>query len=382
MGTCFVRCPISNEGIRMNKTGFGFLRLPRLDPGDEKSIHYEILNPMVDRFLELGGRYFDTAWTYLNGLSEEALRKSLVERHPRDSFILADKLPGYLCKTYDDCSTYFEECLHRCGVDYFDVYLLHWLNEKNYAIAEQLDEFRFLQELKAQGRVKKTGFSYHDSPELLDRILTAHPEVDYVQLQINYLDWDSPAIQARNCYDIAVGHGKKVIVMEPVKGGSLAKLSQEGERLLKQIRPHDSVASWAIRFASTLPEVEIVLSGMNTMEQLEDNMRPLDPVTQKEWEVLKEVSEIIRANTAIGCTACGYCFPHCPVNMPIPEYFALYNDYARYPGEDWKIQGNYDILSRSRVPASACVACGQCEAHCPQKIGIISWLKKASEKFE
>lgn len=365
----------------MNKTGFGFLRLPRLDPSDEKSVDYAVLNQMVDRFLELGGTYFDTAYTYLGGISEEALRKSLVERHRRDSFLIADKLPGYQCKTYDDCSRYFEESLRRCGVDYFDVFLLHWLNEKNYGIAQQLDEFRFLRELKEQGRAKKTGFSYHDSPELLDKILTEHPEIDYVQLQINYLDWDSPAIAAGACYDVAVKHGKKIIVMEPVKGGSLAKLPEEGVQLLKQHRPTESAASWAIRFAASLPQVEIVLSGMNTMEQMEDNLRPLDPITDAEQSLLQKVTGILREKTAIGCTGCGYCFPHCPVNMPIPEYFVLYNDYARYPGEDWKIQGNYDTLARSRVPASACLSCGVCQEHCPQKLEIISWLKKAAEKF-
>lgn len=365
----------------MNKTGFGFLRLPRLDPADEKSVDYEILNQMVDRFLELGGRYFDTAYTYLGGLSEEALRKSLVERYPRDSFILADKLPGYLVKEYADCERFFQESASRCGVDYFDVFLLHWLNEKNYEIAQHFDEFRFLRELKEQGRARKIGFSYHDSPALLDRILMEHQETDYVQLQINYLDWDSPAIAARACYDVAVKHGKQVIVMEPVKGGSLAKLPEEGVRLLKAVRPDESTASWAIRFASDLLQVEIVLSGMNTMEQMEDNLHSLDPLTASERDVLQKVTGIIRANTAIGCTACGYCFPHCPVHMPIPEYFALYNDYARYPGEDWKIQGNYDILARTRVPASSCLSCGVCQEHCPQKLEIISWLKKTAEKF-
>ena len=184
----------------MNKMGFGFLRLPRLDATDEKSINYELLDRMVDSFLEKGGRYFDTAYTYLEGISEEAMRKSLVERHNRNSFTLADKLPGYRVKCYDDCRKYFEESLRRCGVDYFDVYLLHWLNGHNYAIAEEQEEFRFLRELKEKGMTKKIGFSYHDGPELLEKILLTHPEVDYVQLQINYLDWESSAIQARKCY--------------------------------------------------------------------------------------------------------------------------------------------------------------------------------------
>lgn len=180
----------------MNKTGFGFLRLPRTE---DNGIDYDLLNPMVDRFLELGGTYFDTAYTYLNGLSEEAIRKAVVERYPRGSFIIADKLPGYMVKSYDECQAYFNEQLHRCGVDYFDVFLLHWLNEKNYVLAEKHDQFRFLRELKTTGKAKRLGFSYHDGPELLDRILTNHPEVDIVQLQINYLDWNSVSIQAKKC---------------------------------------------------------------------------------------------------------------------------------------------------------------------------------------
>lgn len=366
----------------MNKTGFGFLRLPRLEPNEEKSVDYARLNQQVDRFLALGGRYFDTAYTYLDGISEEAIRRSLVLRHPRDHFLLADKLPGYQVRSDEECEAYFQESLRRCGVDYFDVFLLHWLNEKNYTIAREFDEFRFLQQVKEQGRARKIGFSYHDSPQLLDRILTEHPEVDYVQLQINYLDWDSPAIQARQCYAVAVRHGKKVIVMEPVKGGSLARLPEEALALLQGSCPGESAASWAIRFASSLPEVEIVLSGMNSMAQIEDNLRPLEPITPEQAELLEQVSRILREKTAIGCTGCGYCLPHCPVHMPIPSYFALYNEYARYPEEDWKIQGNYDTLAQARIPASACLGCGQCRTHCPQKLEIPTWLKKSAETFE
>ncbi len=327
----------------MNKTGFGFLRLPHLGE-DAQKIDYTILNPMVDRFLELGGTYFDTAYTYLNGISEEAIRKSLVERYPRSAFRLADKLPGYLVKEPGECNRYFEEQLQRCGVTYFDVYLLHWLNDTNYAISEKMDEFSFLRRLKSEGNTKKIGFSYHDSPELLDRILTAHPEVDYVQLQINYLDWDSISIQARSCYEVAVKHGKSVIVMEPVKGGALANLPDTAANLLDSIRPEASQASWAIQFASSLEYVEVVLSGMNTLEQMDDNMRPFSPLTEKDLCLLDQAASLIRANTAIACTGCGYCVSHCPMGIPIPKYFALYNDYARSPGENWKMQNVYDTL--------------------------------------
>jgi len=366
----------------MNKTGFGFLRLPRVIPADDKTIDYELLDTMVDSFLAQGGDYFDTAYTYLGGLSEEALCKSLVQRYPRDSFRIADKLPGYQLKSYEECNTYFKDSLRRCGVDYFDVYMLHWLNDKNYEIAEAQDQFRFLQEVKAAGNAKKIGFSYHDSPELLDRILHAHPEVDYVQLQINYLDWDSVSIRARECYETAAKHGKKVIVMEPVKGGSLANLPEKAAGLLQGIHPEESIASWAIRFVTELPKVEIVLSGMNTVEQMSDNMRDFLPLQDTERNALNQVAKIIRSSTAIPCTGCNYCSPNCPMRISIPRYFALYNDYARYPGEDWKMQNVYDDLTKTGGNPSDCVGCKRCEQNCPQKIEVTSFLPKVAEVFE
>ena len=364
----------------MNKTGFGFLRPPWLGPAEEKQIDYTKLNRIVDRFLELGGTVFDTAYTYLGGLSEEAIRKSLVERHPRDRYVLVDKLPGYLAKA--DCQAYFDESLRRCGVTYFDRYLLHWLTAENYAIAEQYDQFRFLREIKAAGKAGKIGFSYHDSPELLDKILTDHPEVDCVLLQINYLDWDSVSLRARACYETAVRHGVSVMVMEPVKGGSLANLPAEAEQCLRDIRPADSAASWAIRFAADLDAVDVVLSGMNTMEQLEDNLRDLPPLTEADRDALTRAAEIIRSNTAVACTGCGYCVPHCPLGMPIPQYFTLYNEYARHPGEDWKMQYAYNALAERQVKASACADCKQCEAHCPQNLEIAAALAKTAAAFE
>lgn len=358
----------------MNKTGFGFLRLPRLNPDDEKCIDYQTLCSLVDCFLEKGGSYFDTAYTYLGGASEEALRTTLVERYPRERFRIADKLPGYAAKNQEDNLRYFEESRKRCGVDYFDVYLLHGLNAENYEIAKQLDQFAFLQSLKEAGKVKKTGFSYHDTAELLDQILTEHPEVDYVQLQINYLDWDSQSIQSRACYETAVKHQKTVLVMEPVKGGTLANLPPEAELILKQIHPGNSPARWAIRFASDLDAVEVVLSGMNSMAQIEDNMTALSPLTMEEHAALERAAHIIGSNTAIRCTGCGYCTEGCPVGMPIPQYFTLYNEYKRHPAELWKTQIIYTSISKKKIPASSCIRCGQCESRCPQKLPVIKSL--------
>ena len=365
----------------MNKTGFGFLRYPKLDPKDDRSVDYTLLNEMVDRFMALGGDYFDTAYTYQNGINEEALRRSLVERHPRERFRIADKLPSFMVHAKEDCRKFLETSLARCGVSYFDVYLLHGLNEENYELALQFDQFKFLQTLKQEGLAKKTGFSYHDSPELLDRILTEHPEVDYVQLQINYLDWESPTIQARRCYEIAVKHGKTVIVMEPVKGGSLAVLPEHAAGLLKAQKPHASIASWAIRFSSSLEQVEIVLSGMNSMEQMEDNMAPLSPLSDPEWNILAEAATIIRSAIAVGCTGCGYCLEGCPRSIPIPALFSLYNEYARNPSENWKMQYAYNAAVQGRGDAASCVGCGQCEKRCPQKLPIVSLMPKVAQAF-
>ena len=365
----------------MNKLGFGFLRLPVTEP-DSGEIDLELTNQLVDRFLAAGRTYFDTAYTYLDGRSEWALRESLVKRHDRREYILADKLPGYKAKSHEDCWAFFREQQERCGVEYFDVYLLHWLNETNYRIAEQYDEFGFLQELKARGLAGRTGFSYHDSAALLDEILTRHPEVDYVQLQINYLDWESEAIQARACYETAMRHGKRVIVMEPVKGGTLAQLPKETEAMLAAQFPGESPAACAIRFAASLPGVEVVLSGMNTLEQLEDNLRDLPSLTAEEQRTLLAAADQIRSSITVACTGCGYCVSGCPKKICIPNYFRLYNEYVRNPKDDWKIRPVYDQLARDHGRAGDCVNCKNCERGCPQKLPVTRFLAEASVVFD
>lgn len=366
----------------MNKTGFGYLRLPQLDTETGKVVDLDAVNALTDTFLSLGGDYFDTAYTYLEGRSEDALRRCLVERHPRESFRVATKLPGYKMKNMAQCEACFAEQLTRCGVEYFDVYLLHWLNDKNDAIAEEMDQFSFLQRLKAEGKAKKVGFSYHDSPELLDRILTQHSEVDYVQLQLNYLDWESPALQARKLYEVAERHGKKIIVMEPVKGGQLAKLPPAAEALLREKDPNASMASWAVRFAMSLPAVEIVLSGMNELGQVRDNMRDLYPLTEEEKDLLLRAAELIRSQTAIPCTGCSYCTDGCPMAIPIPQYFALYNEYARSPAESWKMTHAYKTLAGKGGKATDCITCRMCEGSCPQKLPITEHLQAVGKAFE
>lgn len=355
------------------------MRLPKTA---DDAIDFEALNRLVDRFFELGGDYFDTAYMYMEGLSEKALRKTVVERYPRNNFRLADKLPGYTVTAHEQCREIFNEQLERCGVDYFDVYLLHFLNPQNYAIAEKYDEFGFLREIKASGEARKIGFSFHGSPELLDTILTAHPETEVVLLQINYLDWDSASIRAREQYETVVRHGKEVLIMEPVRGGQLAVVPAEAEAVLRALRPLDSVPSWAIRFATNLEYASVVLSGMNTMEQVEDNLRDFEPLSDAERKALSTCATIIRAQTAVSCTACGYCVPNCPKKIPIPTFFNFYNEAKRVPSDTWKIQYEYERQAAIQASASACIVCHACETHCPQKLQIADTLKDVAATFE
>lgn len=362
----------------INKLGFGFLRLPKKD----EELDWQTICSMVDVFMDGGGVFFDTCYTYLDGLSEAAIRKCVVERKSRDSFQLCDKLPGYLFKGYEDCQKYFDEELSRCGVEWFDILMLHWLNDENYAIAEKYDEFRFLREKKAEGRAKCIGFSYHGDAALLDRILTAHPEVDVVLMQLNYLDWESEGIQSRKCYETCLRHGKSVMVMEPVKGGTLAKLPEKAEAKLRAVHPDWTPSDWALRFVQSLPGVEICFSGMGAVEQVQSNIQPFEPLTVEETALLAEVAEIIRGKTAIGCTGCGYCVPHCPKKIPIPQYIKLYNEITRYPGDDWKIIPTYHRMALSAGKASDCIGCHSCEKHCPQKLSIADHMKTIAKVFE
>ena len=362
----------------MNKLGFGFLRLPKT--GDDYD--WNTLCRMTDLFINGGGYYFDTCYTYLNGNSELGIKKCVAERYPRDQFQIAEKLPGYQCKSYEDAQRFFDEELERCGVEYFDVFMLHWLNGKNYEIAEKYDQFRFLREKKAEGTAKRIGFSYHDSAALLDKILTEHPEVDVVQLQINYLDWDTAGIESGKCYETCVRHGKKVIVMDPVKGGTLAVLPEAAQQHFRSVHPDWSPADWALRFVQSLPEVEVCLSGMSTIEQVEENLRPFDPLTEDDISHLMKVRPLIEGQTAIACTGCRYCTIHCPQKISIPDVFKMYNEICRYPGEDWKIRPSYLQLTKNSGTASSCIGCKSCESHCPQHLSISETLKLAAQKLE
>ena len=361
----------------MKKLGFGFMRLPLLDGKEPTSFDKAQIFGMVDAFLERGFTYFDTAYMYHSGKSEEMLREALVERHPRERFLLADKLPTMFLKKPEDVPRIFAEQLTRTGAKYFDFYLLHCLDTENYAIAERLKCFDFVLEQKKKGLVRHFGFSFHDSAALLDEILTAHPEVEFVQLQINYLDWDNERVQSRLCYETAVKHGKKVIVMEPVKGGTLANIPPLAEQMLKEREPSLSVPSWAIRFAATLPEVMMVLSGMSNRAQIDDNtsyMRDFQPLDDEGRALCMQVRDIINHELEIACTACHYCTDGCPAGIAIPEYFALYNQKAE--------KDKYDDIAADNGKASECLSCGQCEDHCPQHLPIIGLLQRVAAKYE
>lgn len=371
----------------MNKLGFGLMRLPQVDSSNPADVDVEQVKKMVDLFIENGFTYFDTAWMYNGFASESVAKAALVDRHPRDSFTLATKLHAGFFNSLEDRDKVFNAQLQNTGAGYFDYYLLHGIEAVMYPKYEQFDCFNWILDKKAKGLIRHVGFSFHDTPELLDEILTKHPEMEFVQLQINYLDWESPWVQSCACYEVARKHNKPVIVMEPVKGGTLTNIPESAEKLFKAHDPDMSVSSWAIRFAASLPGVMVVLSGMSNMAQMKDNvgfMKDFKPLTEEEKKMCFKVADIINSQIAIPCTGCSYCTEGCPMHIAIPQYFSLYNEDMRENLDEkgWTANyTNYEVLNCKFGKASDCISCGQCEGVCPQHLPIIGNLKKISEHY-
>ena len=370
-----------------NKLGFGFMRLPLIDSQDQTSINYVELNKMVDLFLQRGFTYFDTAWMYMGYESENALRKSLVERYPRDKFTVASKMPIGMLKSAEQQEEIFNKQLEKTGLDFFDYYLVHNVNANTIDNARKFDTFKFIADKKKQGKIKHIGFSFHDSPELLEEVLKEHPEVEFVQLQINYIDWDNASIQSRRCYEVAQKYNKPVIVMEPVKGGSLAVVPPKVEKIFKNAEPDMSVASWAIRYAASLDGVMMVLSGMSNLEQVEDNtsyMQNFKPLNAQELKVVENAVKTLHAEVTIPCTGCKYCVEACPMKIAIPDYFALYNaEKQERSDKPFNAQAMYYAnLAKTHGKASSCLGCKLCEKQCPQHIEISKWMKEVAKTFE
>ena len=361
-------------GKEVFKLGFGLMRLPKLKDG---SIDIAQTAEMADRFLAAGGTYFDTAHCYDNGASETALCEAIVKRHPRSSFTVATKLNTWQAHDEESARQQLQNSLERTGAGYFDYYLLHALQRGNYQKYEEYHLWDFLKEQKAKGVLRYIGFSFHADPELLDELLTAHPEVDFIQLQINYADWENPGVASRECYETARKHGKSLTVMEPVKGGALADPPQGVQDIFRRANPGASMASWAIRYAASMDGIITVLSGMSNLAQMDDNlsyMRDFTPLTDAEQKVIAEAQAELTKDHSIKCTSCHYCVEGCPMSIAIPEIFRIKNEEEKKPSWDGGRQA-YAIATHGKGKASECLECGQCEGVCPQHLPIIELLK-------
>ncbi len=367
---------------KMPKLGFGLMRLPEKDG----KVDITRVSDMVDAYMKAGMNYFDTAYVYHGGNSEKAIKEALVKRYPRESFMLATKLPAWCMKNEADRDRIFNEQCERCGVDYFDLYLLHSIEDGSNGDAyERLDCFNWGLQKKAEGKIRHFGFSFHGSPAYLIKILDAHPEIEFVQIQLNYADWKNPVVRSGELYEILHSRNIPMIIMEPVKGGTLASLTPELEAMYRAVRPEASIASWALRFVGSLPGVMTILSGMSTEEQMTDNIGTFshfEPLSAEEKKLVKKVTAIMLNVPQIGCTSCRYCTPGCPMSISIPDVFRAVNTMSLY-GDVFRPKNFYSgIVGQGHGRASDCIGCGQCESVCPQHLPIIDLLKDASAKLD
>lgn len=360
--------------------GFGCMRLPM--NGNE--VNYDEFKKMIDAFIENGFNYFDTAHGYISGKSETAIRECLVKRYPRDSYILTDKLSDNFFNNEDEILPLFNRQQENAGVEYFDFYLMHAQNKDNYAKYKRMHAYDAVRKLKAEGRIKHMGISFHDTADVLDTILTENPDIEVVQIQFNYVDFEDPAVQSRRCYEVCRRHNKPVIVMEPVKGGNLVNLPNDAAKLLEELHG-GSQASYAIRFAAGFDGVMMVLSGMSNMEQMTDNisfMKDFKPLDDKEWDAVDKVCAILGKQNLIPCTACRYCIDECPKRISIPDLFACMNTKKRHYN-DWNPDYYYnDVYTVHNGKASDCIKCGKCEKICPQHLEIRKLLEDVAKTFE
>ena len=372
----------------MAKLGMGMMRLPLLDENDQKSVDMNQVNEMVDAYMASGFNHFDTAFVYHEGMSEIAFKKAVVERYPRDSFKIATKMPLFIITEESQLEPIFSQQLENCGVDYFDYYMLHNVSGFTENAWKNVDLFSFIQSKKEEGFIKHIGLSTHGNAEFLEELLFEHPEIEFVLLQINYLDWEDEGIQSRECLEVARKYGKEVMIMEPYKGGFLADVPEEAEKIMKEYNPDKSVVSWAMRFVANLDDVSVVLTGASNLEQLESNISEIKnapPLSDEELEIIKEVSEIINSNITVDCTTCRYCVDVCSEEIDIAKVFDLYNKHNMLEIDDWTPFGNA-YLNYTKLPdvgiASDCIECELCIEECPQSINIPEVLKDVAKTFE
>ena len=367
------------ERIQKN-FGFGCMRLPMKDG----EVDHAEFSKMVDEFLENGFNYFDTAHGYLGGKSETALKACLTSRYPRDRYILTDKLTNFFFKKQEDIRPFFESQLEACGVDHFDIYLMHAQNADNFAYFKKCRAYETALELLAEGKFRHFGISFHDRAEVLEQILTEYPQIEVVQIQFNYVDYDDPAVESRKCYEVCRKFGKPIIVMEPVKGGNLVNLPENAKAILDELHG-GSPASYAIRFAAGFDGIMMVLSGMSSMAQMQDNisyMKNFQPLSEKELAAVGKVQKIFKAMNLIPCTSCRYCVAGCPKQISIPDLFAVMNAKQIY--HDWNADYYYNMVYTrgGKGKASECIQCGKCEKACPQHLHIRDLLVNVAKEFE